>query len=281
MASDFTRLRRPARFACFHGESTIGVLLCLTCDRPQHRFGRQVLHHDSFRFTGAGGFHRCRVVHFLLTSLYFFRKQIMMDQLTHALVLEQYAASDEGNTRWRDSIGMVASIGCAVHCAAMPFVVASLPAFGLSFLAHESFHRWMAIICFAIAISAFVPGWLKHRRLLPASLACVGLSLIGSAAFGLAGDCCTECALHNESMDVLPAAACTAACCEYTAAEHESAALEVGSTGASPSPAGVVPSLWLSRVAPWLTPLGGLILVSAHILNRRFGCLCGCCSRPE
>ena len=24
--------------------------------------------------------------------------------------------------------------------------------------------------------------------------------------------------------------------------------------------------------------LGGIVLVSAHLLNRRYGCLCGCCS---
>ncbi|MEM0927404.1 MAG: MerC domain-containing protein, partial [Planctomycetota bacterium] len=32
-----------------------------------------------------------------------------------------------------------------------------------------------------------------------------------------------------------------------------------------------------NRIAPWLTPLGGLVLVGAHVMNRRFGCLCGCC----
>ncbi|MEM0925351.1 MAG: MerC domain-containing protein, partial [Planctomycetota bacterium] len=40
---------------------------------------------------------------------------------------------------WSDWIGMIASIGCAIHCAAMPFVIAYLPSLGLSFLSDESF----------------------------------------------------------------------------------------------------------------------------------------------
>jgi hypothetical protein len=46
---------------------------------------------------------------------------------------------------WGDWLGMIASIGCAIHCAAMPFVIAYLPALGLSFLADEAFHKWMAL----------------------------------------------------------------------------------------------------------------------------------------
>ncbi|MEL6110182.1 MAG: MerC domain-containing protein [Planctomycetota bacterium] len=98
---------------------------------------------------------------------------------------------------WGDWIGMVASIGCAVHCAAMPFVIAFLPALGLSFLADEAFHQWMAVVCFAIALAAFVPGFRKHRRVLPAAIGTVGLSLICTAAFGMAGECCPSCAAED------------------------------------------------------------------------------------
>ena len=34
------------------------------------------------------------------------------------------------NSTWRDLVGIVASIGCAIHCAAMPFVISYLPALG-------------------------------------------------------------------------------------------------------------------------------------------------------
>ena len=70
-----------------------------------------------------------------------------------------------GPSAWQDSIGIVASVGCAIHCAAMPFVIAYLPALGLSFLADEAFHQWMALFCFLIAIAAFVPGIRKHENM--------------------------------------------------------------------------------------------------------------------
>ena len=47
---------------------------------------------------------------------------------------------------WADWAGLIASIGCAVHCAVMPLVLAYLPSFGLSWLADEMFHRWMAVL---------------------------------------------------------------------------------------------------------------------------------------
>ena len=52
------------------------------------------------------------------------------------------------SSTFRDWLGIVASIGCAIHCAAMPFVFAYLPAMGLSFLADESFHKWMACLLY-------------------------------------------------------------------------------------------------------------------------------------
>ncbi|MEZ6100979.1 MAG: MerC domain-containing protein [Pirellulaceae bacterium] len=72
------------------------------------------------------------------------------------------------SSTWADRAGMVASIGCAIHCAAMPLVLAYLPALGLTWLSDEGFHKWMAAICFGLAAAAFVPGWRKHRSFLPA-----------------------------------------------------------------------------------------------------------------
>ena len=46
---------------------------------------------------------------------------------------------------WTDLIGVVASIACAIHCAAMPFIVGFLPAMGLSF--------WLTI--------RFIKSWLE------------------------------------------------------------------------------------------------------------------------
>ena len=69
---------------------------------------------------------------------------------------------------WADWTGLVASIACGIHCAAMPLLLSYLPSFGLNWLAHEGFHQWMTMLCFIFAASAFIPGWRKHKSLVPA-----------------------------------------------------------------------------------------------------------------
>ncbi|KAA1261045.1 MerC mercury resistance protein [Rubripirellula obstinata] len=186
-------------------------------------------------------------------------------------------ATIETSSRWQDYIGIVASIGCAIHCAAMPFVISFLPALGLSFLADEAFHRWMALACFVIAMAAFVPGFRQHRRLVPGAIAVVGLSLITVAAYGFAGDCCASCESPTEPS--LTAVACTDACCEKCVADQEIADLDFADQDFADQDAvaSIAPPAFLTGLAPWITPLGGMLLVSAHLLNRRYGCLCGCC----
>ena len=83
---------------------------------------------------------------------------------------------------WTDLTGMVASIGCAIHCAAMPFVISYLPSMGLSWIASESFHQWMAVICFVIGIMAFVPGWKRHRKFTPMMLGTAGVAGLAQGA---------------------------------------------------------------------------------------------------
>jgi len=144
---------------------------------------------------------------------------------------------------WADWAGMAASIGCAIHCALMPLVFAYLPTLGLSWLADEGFHRYMAIICFALAMSAFVPGWRKHGSFLPLAWGIAGLILLNYAAFGLEESCCASCGA-NEACEVA-----------METTNVEAAAI-----------AGVPVAL--------LTPLGGLLLVVGHIVNHGKRCRC-------
>ncbi|MEL7497628.1 MAG: MerC domain-containing protein [Planctomycetota bacterium] len=184
-------------------------------------------------------------------------------------------AAVAGNSSWRDWLGVTASIGCAIHCAAMPFVIAYLPALGLSFLAVEAFHKWMALFCFLIAIAAFIPGLRTHQNWLPVSIGAFGLGLITFAAFGLAGECCPSCsAAMDPGSSATSAAHADEGCehCDQCAAceesqEHLTTVSDLRTTSTS----------WLAMLGPWITPLGGLVLVTAHLLNRRLACLCGCC----
>jgi hypothetical protein len=196
---------------------------------------------------------------------------------------------------WSDLAGMVASVGCAIHCAAMPFVIAYLPSLGLSFLADEAFHKWMAVGCFIIALAAFGPGLRKHGSCTPIIVGSVGLVMISIAAFGYAGECCVACESDATSVGSAAAGAsalvaspvesegCTDASCTHCA--NESSAIESGDHSiASLSPITISAPFsasigMVSRIAPWLTPIGGIVLVGAHLLNRRFGYLCGCCEK--
>ena len=179
---------------------------------------------------------------------------------------------------WRDLVGIIASIGCAIHCAAMPFVISYLPALGLSFLADESFHKWMALACFLIAIFAFIPGLRKHGNWFPVSIGTGGLFLITFAAFGFAGECCPSCAEATSGNGGDPLAAVgfsPEVDCEHC---EECSALESANVEAVIAGGEVKHQVsGFGGWAPWLTPIGGLLLVSAHLMNRRYGCLCGCC----
>lgn len=178
---------------------------------------------------------------------------------------------------WTDSIGVVASIACAIHCAAMPFVVGFLPSMGLSFLADESFHKIMVGVCSLIAAIAFIPGLRLHGRLLPFIVATAGLGMISIAAFGLEGECCTSCELTTPlaSTEVQVGAE---ACCEHCVAESGQpiTANEQSETANEQPKLAATPIL--SSFFPWITPLGGLLLVTAHLTNRRLSCICGCCT---
>lgn len=189
-------------------------------------------------------------------------------------------ASEGKNSTWKDWMGIVASVGCAIHCAAMPFVIAYLPALGLSFLADEAFHKWMALVCFLIAIVAFIPGIRKHRNWIPVSIGAVGLAFITFAAFGLAGECCSSCSAASATPvgEFSDSIAADTACAECDDCEHCQSLAVVETTAAGPSVGADSEKDLLARLAPWITPFGGLLLVSAHLLNRRYGCLCGCCA---
>ena len=179
---------------------------------------------------------------------------------------------------WRDWLGITASIGCAIHCAAMPFIIASLPALGLQFLADESFHKWMALICFLIAATAFVPGIRKHGNWIPIIIGGVGLSLITFAAFGLAGGCCSSC--KNIGCNTSQASAVANVASDVGVNHCDQCATCGQSSHETPN---VISSKdeeqksLLSILAPWITPFGGVVLVFAHLLNRSCGGLCECC----
>lgn len=77
-----------------------------------------------------------------------------------------------------DRFGALASFLCAIHCAALPFVLALLPLVGLSFLADHRFERGFVLFACSLALLTLFNGYRRHRRPLALLLALPGLSLL-------------------------------------------------------------------------------------------------------
>ncbi|WNL47695.1 MerC domain-containing protein [Dyella sp. BiH032] len=87
---------------------------------------------------------------------------------------------DSKNRWWgiADRIGATASFLCAIHCAALPFVLALLPLFGLGFLADHRFERAFVVFACVLALASLLSGYRRHRRAAPLRLALPGLALL-------------------------------------------------------------------------------------------------------
>jgi hypothetical protein len=77
-----------------------------------------------------------------------------------------------------DRVGAAASFLCAVHCAALPFVLALLPFVGLGFLADHRFERAFVLFACVLAAIALGRGYRRHRERLPLQLAAAGITLL-------------------------------------------------------------------------------------------------------
>ena len=196
-------------------------------------------------------------------------------------VLNQTPATPSNKTAWvtwADWTGLAASIACGIHCAAMPLLLSYLPSFGLSWLAHEGFHQWMTVACFLFAAAAFVPGWRKHKSLVPAFSGVIGITLLSLSAFVFGDECCAAAAQNQGSQS----AACTdAACTDAACTDAACTACSEEEIGQSPE---VSTQYQFATFTNWLSPLGGLFLVIGHIANHRKNCTCSsghCCLDGE
>ena len=215
------------------------------------------------------------------------------------------SANSTSSRVWADSAGMIASIACAIHCAAMPMVIGYLPLLGLSWLADESFHQIMAVVCFGLAALAFVPGWRRHGSLVPVATGIAGVSLLSLAAFGLEGSCCPSCdaaaAETAGTATIVTEAIVTETAATETAVTDASAAEDLivevtkddliesdivepvcedtncqlcAREGSEQSVEAEPTSTLASWAVPLMTPFGGVLLVLGHLVNHRKSCKC-------
>lgn len=84
-----------------------------------------------------------------------------------------------------DKTAISLSIICTIHCLAMPFLAAMLPAIAALNLEDEAFHLWMLIAVIPTGLFALTLGCRKHRNYRVLILGITGLSvLIASAWLG-------------------------------------------------------------------------------------------------
>lgn len=78
-----------------------------------------------------------------------------------------------------DRVGITASTLCAIHCAAIPFLITILPIWGLDFLANEWMEIFIIVISLILGIWSLTTSFKKtHYNILPISLFVTGFALI-------------------------------------------------------------------------------------------------------
>ncbi len=142
-----------------------------------------------------------------------------------------------------DLLGIACSAGCAVHCAAMPVVATAAPSLGFAWLAGSLVHQVAAIMCGVFVYKAIVPAWRRHRDRVVIGCVAGGLVLLMLAAFVLPDPCCEPTSVFG--WFGLPLLTVT------------QLQWLLGSGSANV----------LLMVQPYLTPIGGILLIVAHVMN--------------
>lgn len=191
---------------------------------------------------------------------------------------------------WKDRLGILASVVCAIHCAATPILLASLPTLKFTeWMAGPAFHQWAAAICTGLVAIAIVPSFLKSWDYRVMGLSLSGIGLIVAAAFFMPDTCCTKPLADCCCTQPLAAAGTLAPGADndtpgqthgHDHAGHEGHGHDhdghshavaghnhADSGDAEASDASV---LSIAGVQPWLTPLGGVMLILAHALNLQY-----------
>lgn len=148
-----------------------------------------------------------------------------------------------------DRYGVVASIGCAVHCMVAPLLLLAAPALG-GLWVHPATHLAIAAFVLPVAAVALHHGVRRHGRAWIGVLGAAGMLLV---AVGVVLPWLVPSGVHAAH------GACTD-CCPSVHVDAENGA-------------------WSVRIPPAsiVTLLGGVALVAAHVANLRHRC----CATPD
>ncbi len=93
-----------------------------------------------------------------------------------------------------DKLAIGLSLACAIHCLALPVLLALLPSMAALQLDNEAFHFWMVVAVFPSSIYALTLGCKQHKRYRLFFLGALGLILLvlalmlGEERIGEAGE---------------------------------------------------------------------------------------------
>lgn len=127
-----------------------------------------------------------------------------MDQVISSPTDQFSANLDIEWERKADRLGVVASVLCAIHCIATPFILLLLPTLG-EVWAHPATHWGVALVVIPIAAMMISKGFKRHRRKWIIGIGSAGILLVLSGAIapyfdpmqnpittgGHTGNCCT------------------------------------------------------------------------------------------
>ena len=82
---------------------------------------------------------------------------------------------------WADSLGGIGALMCAIHCAALPFVLAALPLASLGWFASGDFERGFLLFAASLGFSSLWLGYRRHRALSALLMLMTGLLVIAAA----------------------------------------------------------------------------------------------------
>ncbi|RMH93564.1 MerC domain-containing protein [Lysobacter pythonis] len=83
-----------------------------------------------------------------------------------------------------DRLGFAASVLCAIHCAAMPLLLAILPTLGLGAGGLIDIDQGVVVFATLLAAATLSIGWWRHRAYRAWGLLLPALGLLWFAAFG-------------------------------------------------------------------------------------------------
>ena len=184
------------------------------------------------------------------------------------------------HSRAANLTGLILSFGCVIHCMLMPLCIASLPKWGMGWLASSGLHQVLAVFGILLGLWTLVPGWRIHGRPAVMVSAAIGLAIMNYSAF-FGENCCelptnaTEAAANKTCED----------CSECDQCEHDEGEPD-GVAGSNDhslvATATFSPNLG-RRIWSFLwhhpTALGAALLGFAHLLNG--SCTRGCCGKES